>query len=901
MTTFYQFLNGRRTQDRATHTSMIDPRGKFSITGVDQDTFMDMYCTESSQADGVFGITELTSMNTVLPVLVDADIKKEVKRGDPCTPLHNPEFVLKLVHTYQHVLREIVADELTEDDLLCVVLQKEPYMDEKPNKIYLKHGFHLHFPKLFIDRTKQETELIPRVKLEWKKNVSQNEFNLNIDKVIDASYCRGPWLLYRGRKSEDKEPYLISFVVDGDGVSHDDWRYHLMNVHVEKSDKSNIELTWDNIDYHLPRILSISSVGKECYIRDIREDLFPIHSNMMQRQNDIHQQLNNNRVTMLGQGHHRNEDEAEMVDKLLEILADFRAEERNEWMNVGWCLFNIFHGSDEGLEKWIRFSQRSPDNFNYDVCRYEWSKMTKRDMTIASLKFMARTDNHHKYNDIMKSFMKPFLESSMKLKGSHNDLAKALKEKHEDKYACASIKDRLWYEYSNHGWNRIDEGITLRMRISDELVHAFQEILTDLCNRYSKAEEDEQAMFKKKVDNCMKIIGSLKCTNFKTNVMRECMEVFYKSTFLQELDTNPFLFTFTNGVYDLKTHHFRDGRPSDMNSIRAPIRYRDDLHADHPEVARVRVFFEQIFPDKTVRDYFLNVSCQVFVGGNHSKIFQVWTGEGDNGKSVMQSLFEKMLGPFSIKLPTSLIIGKRTQSSAACPELVRAGNGVRFAMLQEPDQKDTINVGILKELSGNDSFFARGLYKEGSEITPMFKLVLICNEPPKLPHNDKATWNRVRVIPFESVFSDNAPEDPDEQVRQKVFPKDPQFGNKVSSMAEAFAWLLLDHLKRNPRVGVEPEKVKLATENYRRKNDVYRQFVEDIIELEKGAVGVTVQQLYNQFKEWFRDGCNSALPPRDDFREYMTKIIGEPVYGIWKDVRIRSQQLPEEFMNQEEA
>lgn len=893
-------MNGRRTQDRATHLSMIDPKGKFSITGNDVDAFMDLYCMES-QTDGVFGILEMTNMHTVIPVLVDADIKKEVPAGAACTPLYTPEFVLRLVRVYQKVLPTIVDEDLTDDDLLCVVFQKEPYLDEKPSKTYLKHGFHLHFPKLFIDRTKQETELIPRVKLEWKKSVSQTEFNLNIDKVIDGSYCRGPWLLYRGRKAEGKEPYLISFVVDGDGVVHDDWRRHLLYMHVEKADKKPIELTWDNIDFHLPRILSISPSGKECYIRNIREDLIPIPSNMMQKQHDIHQQLNNNRVNMLGQNHHRNEDESEMVDKLLDILGDFRAEERNEWMNVGWSLFNIFNGSEEGLEKWIRFSQRSPDNFSYDVCRYEWSKMTKRDMTIASLKFMARTDNVEKYNDVIKAFMKPYLESSMKLKGSHNDLAKALKEKHEGNYACASIKEKIWYEYNNHGWNRIDEGFSLRMKISDELVHAYEEILRDLCSRYSKAEEDEQAMFKKKVDNCLKIIGSLKCANFKTNVMRECMEVFYKPSFFSDLDTNPFLFTFMNGVYDLKTHHFRDGRPSDMNSIRAPIKYRDDLHRNHPEVMRVIEFFEQIFPDKTVRDYFMNVSCQVFIGGNHSKIFQVWTGDGDNGKSVTQSLFEKMLGPYSIKLPTSLIIGKRTQSSAACPELVRAGNGVRFAMLQEPDQKDTINVGILKELSGNDSFFARGLYKEGSEITPMFKLVLICNEPPKLPHNDKATWNRVRVIPFESVFSDNAPDDPDEQMRQKVFPKDPQFGNKVSSMAEAFAWLLLDHLKQNPKVGIEPEKVKLATENYRRKNDVYRQFVEDVVEMEQGAVGVTVQQLYNQFKEWFRDGCNSALPPRDDFREYMTKIIGEPEYGIWKGVRIRSQQLPEEFMNQEEA
>lgn len=57
---------------------------------------------------------------------------------------------------------------------------------------------------------------------------------------------------------------------------------------------------------------------------------------------------------------------------------------------------------------------------------------------------------------------------------------------------------------------------------------------------------------------------------------------------------------------------------------------------------------------------------------------------GDNGKSVTENLFEIMLGKYAIKLPTSLLVGKRTQSSSACPELVRAGNGVRWALLQEP-------------------------------------------------------------------------------------------------------------------------------------------------------------------------------------------------------------------------
>lgn len=886
-------MHQRRTTDKYTHSSMIHPTGKYYLAGSDVDAFMDLYCHESMHDN--FGYLESTAAYGTLPVLVDADIKKEITDKNDLQKLYNDKFVLKLVHVYQKILQSLIPN-LIEDDLLCVVLQKDPYVHEnnKTNKLYLKHGFHLHFPRLFLSRVVQEKELIPRVKLEWKKSVSQNEFNINIENLLDRSYCKGtPWLLYRSRKAENMAPYLVSYVVDGEGIVHDNWQSHLLYIHLEKCNGEKIELNWDNLDYYLPRVFSISPIGKDCYVYDIRDDPPPMPSsiqNQIQRQVQ-HMNLMNNQ---------RNEDESSMVDKLLGILSDERAIDRNEWMSVGWILYNIFKGSDEGLEKWIHFSRRSPGNFSLDVCIYEWSLMKVKDITIGSLKYIANCDSPDQYKEIMKEFVNSHLETAMKLKCSHNDVAKALFEQYEGVYVCTSIKERLFFYFNEHCWVKEDEGVSLRRKISDEIVKFYGNMADFYLNKYKQADEEQQNMYKKKMNLCLEMMGKLKQAPYKNNVLKECQEVFYNAQFLKQLDTNPFLFAFNNGVYDLEAHCFRKGSPKDMISICAPIAYRPSFTMDSPDVLRVMDFLEKIFPDRSVREYFLDIMSQIFIGGNKPKIFQVWTGEGDNGKSVLQSLFEKMLGTYCVKLPTSLIVGKRTQASAACPELVRAGNGVRMAVFQEPDQKDIINVGILKELSGNDTFFARGLYKEGSEITPMFKLILICNEPPKLPHNDKATWNRVRVIPFESTFSDNAPEDPDQQVRDKVFPKDPLFGEKVASMAEAFAWFLLEHLKKHPTIRPEPEKVMMATQNYRRKNDVYRQFMEDYVTEDKNSY-VSVKQAFSTFKEWFREAMpNSVIPPMGDFSEYMVKIIGEPENSFWKGIKISEKSAPDGFMMGEE-
>ena len=520
---------------------------------------------------------------------------------------------------------------------------------------------------------------------------------------------------------------------------------------------------------------------------------------------------------------------------------------------------------------------------------YEWSKMIKKDMTIGTLKHYARKDNPKEYSNIIQNVIKPHIESS--LNGSHNDIAKALFVKYGEQFKCGSIDYKTWYKYENDFWSKIQDGRDLRMKISEEIYNEFKKIGKEISDKLMDAQDEgERAMYTTRYKQVLKIMKDLKSAPFKGHVMKEAKDIFFENNFIGKLDSNPWIIGCKNGIYDLKNNSFREGLPSDYVSMKLGVKYNDKLTDTDPMVQEVYDFLEKVFPDRSVREYFLDTSSDVFVGGNPNKLVQVWSGEGDNAKSVSQTLFEKMMGDYSIKLPTSLIVGKRTQSSAACPELVRAGNGVRWAVLQEPDAKDVINIGILKELSGNDTFFARGLYKEGSEITPMFKLVLICNEPPKLPYSDKATWNRIRVIPFEATFCDDAPETLEEQMLEKRFPKDPHFSSKIPAMTEAFFWVLLNH-RKNMKRRFEPEKVKMATAQYKKKNDIYRQFIDECT-VEDETSSIRLLELYSQFKEWFRDSMpNHQLPIKNEVKEYFLKVWGEPEKGCqWNGYRIRTMQ-----------
>ena len=378
-------------------------------------------------------------------------------------------------------------------------------------------------------------------------------------------------------------------------------------------------------------------------------------------------------------------------------------------------------------------------------------------------------------------------------------------------------------------------------------------------------------------------------------IVHNCQEVFYDKRFREKLDTNPALFPFKNGVYDLNTNIFRPGRPEDFISKTAPIDYIE-FDEDDEKLQDVYEYLEKVFPDKSIRDYFMDTSSDIFYGGNHQKHVYFWTGEGDNAKSVTQNIFEKMLGHLSIKFNTTVITGKKVQSGSANPELARAGGGVRLATLEEPNSDEMINIGIMKNLSGNDSYYARDLFekgKEGREIQPLFKLVFICNKLPKLRYSDKAVWNRIRVIPFESTFcrpDDPAPSSYEEQLRQKRFPMDKDFSSKIPDMVQAFAWILLRH-RINLKDRVEPEKVRMATAIYRKQNDIYRQFIEECVMEEKNSY-INLIELYSQFKDWFKDSLpGQILPIKNEVEEYFSRLWDEPEKGKkWKGYRIRNLQ-----------
>ena len=853
-----------------THVGLIQPHGKYQFNRQTLEDFWKNYCDLITSGKYNLGIAEKPQQ--YVPVLVDVDLKIDVENVED-DKLYTHDQIIQIIKAYHTVIKMIVED-IQDNALTCVLLEKPPYRVTSNGKSYMKNGFHLHFPEIFLDKAEQDVHLIPRVKeIVREQMVFANLGIEDSGDVIDKSCCSVPWLIYGSKKEEGATPYLISKIFNSDcnEISLEQAFKHYL-IYDNHGHAISIR---DRIQYFIPRILSIIPYSRDT--KEIRSGLVPP---IKAKPTKIREQKVYDKLTT--------QENLKVAEKLLPLLANFRVENYIEWMTIGWVLYNISDGSEEGLTLWLNFSARSAEKFDETKCIYEWDRMTKTDMTIGTLRYYASVDSPEKYKEFKKENSDKLIQDS--LSGSHNDIAKILFTEYGNEFVCASITGKVWYQFISHRWEMIEEGIFLREKISSVIVNMFKE-RGKKC--FEADNQDDQAMTK--VKQLAKIVKDLKNAGFKDNVMKEAREVFYDKRFKDKLDNNPCLIAFKNGVYDLKEDVFRSGRPEDFVSKSMPIYFRQ-FSEDDKKVQEVYSFLEKVFPDKSVRTYFLDTSSEIFMGGNHRKIFQMWTGDGDNGKSITQMFFELMLGSsLSIKIPTTLVTSKKPLSGSAWPELARAGGGVRAAWIEEIDESEEIYTGIVKHLTGNDSFVARDLFEKGKdikEIKPMFKLFFICNKPSKfVGGGDKATWNRARVVPFEATFcreNDPAPDTYEEQLRQKRFPMDKDFASKIPGLVEAFAWVLLQH-RSKPKMMIDPEKVRMATNAYRQRNDVYRQFIEECI-IEDGHSTLSLIELYTQIKDWFKESLpGHKAPIKNDVKQYFVKIWGEPESGMkWQGYKIRT-------------
>jgi P4 family phage/plasmid primase-like protien len=573
-----------------------------------------------------------------------------------------------------------------------------------------------------------------------------------------------------------------------------------------------------------------------------------------------------------------------------------------KWVQVGICLFNIH---PDLLDVYLDFSAQSQDKYDEGACIQKWNSFTFRNdgdrIGEPTLRFWSREDNRSGYDEIELHNV-----DSLTLKacsGAEYDVAAVIFAKFRDHYKCSDFKYNIWYRWMGHVWQRTDQGIDLQLKLSKDIAKVFEDKARDMSEDMDERDvttcsggnkEDckvcEYCQMESQKLALLKMYLRLKTTGFKTNVMKECRELFFDEMFSKKLDTNKDIIAFNNGVLDLITFEFRPGKQEDCMSFSTHIDYEVDRpYYEYPAWPNVEKFIKQVLPNKPVREYFIKHLASNLFGGNVAQKFHILTGSGSNGKSMIMNLMAKTFGDYACTVPISLFTQKRKSSGSAAPEVARL-KGRRFVTMQEPDEAIALNTGLMKEISSGEKMYARDLFESGCEFEVLAKFHLACNEKPKINTSDGGTWRRLIVINFLSKFvvSPSAPNE---------FPLDEsiQFSVNTVEWATPFLSYLVHVLKEGQglRKLASPPEVLEYTSDYRNENDAIARFIsekivaftEDNLEIQTDIVPVDRSALRRTFKSWKEENDQRSLLP-GEMEKRVEAIFGKFPAGGWLNFKV---------------
>jgi phage/plasmid-associated DNA primase len=182
------------------------------------------------------------------------------------------------------------------------------------------------------------------------------------------------------------------------------------------------------------------------------------------------------------------------------------------------------------------------------------------------------------------------------------------------------------------------------------------------------------------------------------------------------------------------------------------------------------------------------------------------------------------------------------------------------------------------------------LNENGEDIELTIKLIMSANNIPNITEPDEAIKNRVKIIPFGSVWCANAPISEEEQMATRTFKMDPDFEKRIPILASAFLWILVQYFPKYCAEGLkDPQSVIDYTREYWNNNDIIGKFVSDNVKEAYVSEGVrdmnskvTMNELYTEFKTWFRSSYpQDRLPNRDVVRADFIKRWGRSGSDGW--------------------
>jgi len=889
--------------DSFTHLTTCGSIKRWSIKPNHQTEFWKGYCNLVSQ-DKKLCLSE--RILAEIPIIVQ--LKLKFNTDDDQKILYNDDFLAHICHIYQSVIIETIeiSPEAQVELVTSVLESKSRYYEIDQNGKYLTVDIRLHFPFAKVNVGVQKRIIRPRA---IKLLNDTNALNKLLEKPI-GSWSQiisddfdSPISMFGSTENPDQPKLKLShnwhwitkeMIDNGDDIdelpmkdifysgNHKDVQNGIIEDYIFEE---NV-----NVDHWLPMIFSLdywSEISQSKindggrFVKEPKADPFGFTNQ------------NTNKINWASSP--TEESTIDVCEKMITLLNKQRYYEEPSWMDMGKALHHCTKGSEVGLLSWIKHTENVLKSNNREIPKFMTIsgdfKSTMRVLyrTFAGKPITEKTLGHYARIDDQEEYAKWHMNwcaqaISKALNCSHTDVANAAAKVYWLDFLYCTITDR-WFIFKDGKWNYDIKALLISNYLSGDFIRRLEATKQNIKNQIANSnDENDIETGNNTILKLDALIMKLKFVPFKTSIITELKTKLLNQKFDKSCDANPHLLGLENGIFEVVggNIHFRAAKPEDYVLMNTGIEYDDTLTWESPSVIKVMDWMSQVFPDPKLKVHFLKFAASCIKGRNSDKIFPIFTGEGNNSKSMIVKLFVRTFGQYVIKFDVANFTSRNNNPSAASPQLAR-GKSVRLALADEAADDVPLHKEIIKIAVGGDSRYVRKLHDNGGDIEIFYKLILSCNKVPIIPKADIATKNRVKIFPFLGTWTTDA----SKWSEPNTYELKENFEDDIPGMAPAFLWILVQHF---PLYSTEklkdPEIVTKYTEDYWKDNDVYAQFFADCVtpSNDKDAK-VSFNEMYSKFRFWWKESFDGVKMPekpliKRDLQARLGHLAGKYWLGI---------------------
>jgi len=321
----------------------------------------------------------------------------------------------------------------------------------------------------------------------------------------------------------------------------------------------------------------------------------------------------------------------------------------------------------------------------------------------------------------------------------------------------------------------------------------------------------------------------------------------------QHLDTRNNLINLQNGVYNLDDGNLYPHDPTYYMTTILPFEYEPKARAELWQMYLMTTFVQ---PRSTTYDPELAGFVQEAFGYSLTtdtrQHVTFWcVGEGANGKGVLFHVLEQLGGTAATTLNVGLLSREQYQLANLA--------GKRIALCSEASAtQNLVEDALIKALVAGDTMSVRQIRKEPFELQPTAKLWWAMNELPPVADTSEGFWRRMRVIPFNRLFTKD----------ERIFDLKERMDLELSGI---FNWAMAGlHRLRDRGSFPEPYQVHIATARYREEANPVKLFVTEKCIVDQDFK-VSASVIYGEYKNWCLD--NTFRPHSSkNFKKEMERL-----------------------------